>query len=337
MARALRIQYPGAFYHVTCRGNERKEIFLDIQDHQLFLEKLRRSLDIYNVSLLAYVCMPNHFHLLLSTPEGNLSEFMRHFNISYTFAFNMRHRRVGHLYQGRYKAFLIEADSYLIEVSRYIHLNPIRAKIASVKTISERWDLLLTHEGSSLPGYLFLRKRGDLVNYEALLSYLGRDNRQGRQGYREFIQFGLKHDIENPLERGKGSGIIGGVDFIKSIKDELLDEEAPRRELPALRELRKRFQPEELIDRFSRLVLKDKEEICKRGKQSVERLMLMELLYRFCQVSQPVIGNLMGGVDYSAISRARRRLQIRLEREKELKRRFNELSNQLLEMSRVKI
>jgi putative transposase len=102
-------------------GQRAKGIFRDEQDRQIFLDKLALSLDIYHVSLLAYVCMANHFHLLVTTPEGNLSEFMRHFNISYTSAFNRRHRRSGHLYQGRYKAFLVDADSYLLEVSRYIH------------------------------------------------------------------------------------------------------------------------------------------------------------------------------------------------------------------------
>ena len=128
MARALRIQYPGAYYHVTCRGNERREIYKDDEDRKLFKEKLKVSLEVYAVEVLSYVLMSNHFHLLISTPQGNLSEFMRHFNISYTSAYNRRHRRSGHLYQGRYKAFLIDADSYLVAVSRYIHLNPIRLK-----------------------------------------------------------------------------------------------------------------------------------------------------------------------------------------------------------------
>jgi REP element-mobilizing transposase RayT len=337
MARALRIQYPGAFYHVTCRGNEQKEIFLDDQDQQVFLEKLHLSLDIYNVSLIAYVCMSNHFHLLVSTPEGNLSEFMRHFNISYTGAFNRKHRRVGHLYQGRYKAFLIDADNYLLEVSRYIHLNPIRAKTLSTKTVKEQWDLLLKHKRSSLPGYLSASKREDFLEYEVVLAYLGGDNHKGRRSYQEFIQWGIEHDIESPLELGKGSGIIGGADFVGSVKENFLDKERSTRELPALRELRKQFQPEELIDRFSRLIGKDRSEICRRGKQSVERLMLMEMLYRFCQISQSEIGNLMGGIDYSAVSRARKRLHTRLKREKELNRKFNQLGSQLSEMSRVKI
>ncbi|MBU0992101.1 MAG: transposase [Proteobacteria bacterium] len=101
MARQLRIQYSGAYYHVTGRGNERKDIFKDKDDYLMFLEKISDSLEVYNVSLLAYVCMTNHYHLLVKTPEGNLSNFMRHFNIAYTSSFNRRHNRSGHLYQGR--------------------------------------------------------------------------------------------------------------------------------------------------------------------------------------------------------------------------------------------
>ncbi|GAB6096204.1 hypothetical protein JCM14469_24570 [Desulfatiferula olefinivorans] len=121
MARQLRIQYDGACYHVTGRGNERRDIYGDHDDYLMFLEKLSDSLEVYNVSLLGYVCMTNHYHLLVTTPAGNLSSFMRHFNIAYTSAFNRRHDRSGHLYQGRYKSYLIDADSYLKEVSRYIH------------------------------------------------------------------------------------------------------------------------------------------------------------------------------------------------------------------------
>jgi putative transposase len=128
MARPLRIQYGGAYYHVTCRGNDRRSIYRDDSDRELFLEKLKASLEIYDVALHAYVLMGNHFHLLVQTPKANRSEFMRHFNIAYTGAYNRRHKRVGHLYQGRYKAILVEGDIYLLELSRYLHLNPIRIK-----------------------------------------------------------------------------------------------------------------------------------------------------------------------------------------------------------------
>ena len=137
MARPLRIQYSHAYYHVTCRGNDRRSIYRDDTDRTLFLEKLRVSIEIYDVKLHAYVLMGNHFHLMVETPRANLSEFMRHFNISYTGAFNRRHRRVGHLYQGRYKAILLDKDSYLAELSRYVHLNPVRIKPHQGKSIRE--------------------------------------------------------------------------------------------------------------------------------------------------------------------------------------------------------
>jgi len=337
MARSLRIQYPGAYYHVTCRGNERKEIFLDDQDYKDFLEKLSLSLDIYNVSLLAHICMPNHFHLLVTTPEGNLSEFMRHFNISYTSHFNRRHHRVGHLYQGRYKAFLIDADNYLLEVSRYIHLNPTRIKAFVKKTVEEKWDALLRHKASSLWGYFSLRKRNDFVNYKTILGHMGGDNRKGRKSYRQFVQEGIEQEIDNPLEIGKGSGVVGETDFIQWIKEKFLSKETSKREQPALRELRKEKKPEELIAQFALLVGKNKEEICQRGEKTLERAMLMELLYRFFELTQPEIGKLVGGIDYSAVSQARRRLQIRMEGEPKLKKRFDKLSDRFLQMSRIKI
>src|SRR4030042_1207957 len=213
MTRPLRIQYPDAFYHVTCRGNERRKIFRDKEDRNIFFKLLARSLDIFNVQLAAYACMPNHFHLLVCTPEGNLSEFMRHFNISYTAAFNRRHGRVGHLYQGRYKAFLIDADNYLLEVSRYIHLNPIRVKAFTKTSAKEKWNALLGYEWSSLPGYLVPGKRKHFMNYETVLGYMGVDDRKGRLAYRKFIKWGIEKDLVNPLDLGKGLGIVGREDF----------------------------------------------------------------------------------------------------------------------------
>ena len=108
MARPLRIQFENAYYHVTCRGNAQQAIFKGDTDRLPFLDLLKRSSEIYHVEILSYVLMPNHFHLLVKTLRANLQEFMRHFNISYTSYFNHRHKRSGHLYQGRYKSFLID-------------------------------------------------------------------------------------------------------------------------------------------------------------------------------------------------------------------------------------
>lgn len=331
MARPLRIQYPGAYYHVTCRGNERKKIFSDDQDHKDFLKKLSHSLNIYNVSLLAYVCMPNHFHLLVHTPQGNLSEFMRHFNISYTSVFNRRHRRIGHLYQGRYKAFLIDADNYLLAVSRYIHLNPIRIKVFTKKKADKKWTALSKNTNSSLPGYFSLGKRKDFVNYKTVLNYMGGDNRKGRREYQIFIKESIEKETENPLALGKGNGIVGDVSFIEWIKEKFLDKESTGREQPALRELRKKSNPEDIIEHFAHIIGRDKKEICKRGQKTIERAMLMELLYRFCQITQPEIGKIIGGIDYSAVSQSRKRLRVRLERDSKLNKKFNDLSDKLLQ------
>ena len=128
MARPLRIEYPNAHYHVTCRGNDRRNIFRDDDDRRAFLDRLRKSLDIYEVRLHCYVLMNNHFHLVAQTPRANLSEFMRHFNVAYTSFFNRRHRRTGHLYQGRFKAILVQPDAWLLGLSRHVHMNPVRTR-----------------------------------------------------------------------------------------------------------------------------------------------------------------------------------------------------------------
>ena len=130
MARPLRIQYDGAVYHVTSRGNARKAIFQDDKDRELFLGTLYRVNKRYNWLCHAYCLMNNHYHLIIETPDGNLSQGMRQLNGVYTQTYNTRHRRVGHILQGRYKAILIQKDSHLLEVSRYVVLNPVRAKAA---------------------------------------------------------------------------------------------------------------------------------------------------------------------------------------------------------------
>ncbi len=335
MARPLRIQFPGAYYHVTCRGNERRRIFIGSTDYARFLEILAKSLEIHNVRLLSYVLMPNHFHLLITTPEGNLSEFMRHFNISYTAAFNRRHNRVGNLYQGRYKSFLIDADQYLLEVSRYIHVNPVRTDASMKKSKADKWGILLKDDTSSLPGFLSANKRKSFMDYGTILDQFGGDSPAGRQAYGRFVKSGVTGRLENPLEMAKGSSIVGGVDFINSVKRKFIRKSQTIREQPALRELRKEYSPEELIKHFSNLT--KAEDLIQRGKQSVERTMLMELLYRFCRITQPEIGKLVGGIDYSAVSQARKRFQQKLMVDPELKERFHSIQEKLSQMSRVKI
>ncbi|MDO8806681.1 MAG: transposase [Elusimicrobiota bacterium] len=129
MARPLRIEYPGAVYHITTRGNRRAQVFLDDEDRKMFFSVLDEVVRRFNLLCHAYCLMGNHYHLIIETPEGNLSRTMRHLNGVYTQLFNHKHRKVGHLFQGRYKGILIERGEHLLEACRYIVLNPVRAEM----------------------------------------------------------------------------------------------------------------------------------------------------------------------------------------------------------------
>lgn len=329
MARQLRIQFPGAFYHVTCRGNERKEIYRTDGDRSTFFSMLSRSREIYGVTLAAYACMPNHFHLLVGTPRANLSEFMRHFNICYTGAFNRKYDRVGHLYQGRYKAFLIDTDNYLLEVSRYIHLNPV--KTDSAENIEGRWQWLQQSNHTSLPGFLHCgQMRKNFVDYGILLGFFGGDTHRARQEYQAFVKEGIIKEQRNPLEKGKGTGIIGNDAFIEKIQQVVRGEENSPREQPAVRVLDRTIAPEKLVGRFCSLADVTKEKMTNRGKTCPERAMLMELLYRMCHLTQLEIGVLMGGIDYSAVSQARKRLRQKMDRDPDLAEKFSRILNDIV-------
>ena len=336
MARQLRIQYPGAYYHVTSRGNERQKIYKDDKDYQIFLDKLAISLDVYNVSLLAYVCMTNHFHLFLTTPDGNLSEFMRHFNISYTSAFNRRYKRTGHLYQGRYKSFLVDADAYLMEVSRYIHLNPVRIKKYANLPESETISMLSKFKYSSFSGYTNLKARVDFINYKKVLGCFNGDTVNGRKQYRQFVYNGLKDKIPNPFDGARKKGIIGSSSFLERIREKYLPQHRgiAGRELPELKVVTTVSEPKELIKNYCRLINREENEICRKGKSSVDRSILMELLYRCCNLKQPEIGRLVGGMDYSSVSIARKQLRDQMKKDEALKKKVDKFLN---DFSRLKI
>ena len=126
MARPIRVEFEGAVYHITARGNERRRIFRDDADHEMFLATVGQCVEQHGLRLHGYCLMPNHYHLLLETPRGNLSRAIGWLQTAYTIRFNVRHQRSGHLFQGRFKAHLVEADAYAMTLLRYVHLNPVR-------------------------------------------------------------------------------------------------------------------------------------------------------------------------------------------------------------------
>jgi REP element-mobilizing transposase RayT len=154
MARSQRIEYEGAIYHVAARGNERRDIFREDADRERFLRVLQESVTGFEVRLYLYCLMTNHIHLVLETPRANLSRFMHRLETAYTIYFNRRHRRSGHLMQGRYTARLVERDAYLLRLSRYVHLNPVFTAAMQRRTRGERVAALRGYPWSSYPNYI---------------------------------------------------------------------------------------------------------------------------------------------------------------------------------------
>lgn len=324
MARPLRIQYPGAVYHITCRGNERREIFRDDKDRKSFLGILKKSVEIYSIRLYAYVLMENHFHLLIETPLGNLSEFMRQFNITYTSYFNRSHKRVGHLFQGRYKSILVDKDNYLSVLSRYIHLNPIRAKARGKTNIEEKIRFLEGYRWSSSGGYIDKRKKEGFIDYSVVLEEYGGDTEKGRKAYRSKIE----EDIREGLEiRDKLIGsILGGDRFIEGIKERFLKKAKSRRELPAVKELQRYKAKEEIIRAIEEETGKAISDIIAGGGSL--RQIAMDLLYRIGGLKGKEIGEMMG-LDYSTISQGRKRLNEKIQRDRNLKKLSSRIEGRL--------
>jgi putative transposase len=169
MARPLRIEFPGAVYHVTSRGDRREPIFDDDQDRHAFLNVIAQATERFDAEILAYCLMDNHYHLVIHTRRGNLSRLMQQLNGVYTQAYNRRHSKVGHLFQGRFKGILVDENAYLLEVCRYVDLNPVRARVVRDPG-NWRWSSYRAHTGSAIPpawldtpavhGYLLGRDAG---------------------------------------------------------------------------------------------------------------------------------------------------------------------------------
>lgn len=225
MARPLRIEYPGALYHVTSRGNARAPIFLDDDDRIHFLRRLQEVVERYHWLCHAYCLMDNHYHLLIETPEPNLALGMRQLNGVYTQGFNRRHGRVGHLFQGRYKAILVDKDSYFLELARYIVLNPVRAGMVD-EASQYPWSSYRATAGEQ-PAPAWLNRR-------AIYAQLADTSPSAQQRYRDFISQG--REAVSPWAVLKGQTLLGSDEFVRRMQP-LLDDAVQRKEIPRYQRL----------------------------------------------------------------------------------------------------
>jgi putative transposase len=210
MSRPLRIEYPGAVYHVTSRGNDKKSVFKNEHDRETFLNTLQQVNKRYHWLCHGYCLMTNHYHLLIETPDGNLSIGMRQLNGVYTQLFNKRYGKTGHRFQGRYKAILIQKDSHLLEVCRYVVLNPVRAKMVE-KPEEYAWSSYRATAGLAQPH--------PCLTTDWVLKQFGNTRRKAEPGYRKFVPAGIGQQTIWTAVRGQT--LLGEEDFVDTFVDHL--------------------------------------------------------------------------------------------------------------------
>jgi REP element-mobilizing transposase RayT len=300
MGRPLRIEFPGALYHVISRGNDRKRIFLSRADCEAFLELLQESHERHGILIHCYVLMGNHYHLVLETPRGNLVKVMHGINGGYTRYFNRCHKRVGHLFQGRYHAVLVEKDAYLMELSRYVHLNPVRAGIVK-KPGEHRW--------SSYPSYIGRAAEKEWVEYSWIFSRYGKRKARAGKGYRQFVEHGMEKVQWDPLDELFAGVILGSEAFVEEMKDQIPDEKLER-EIVQRRRLRSWTEPRKIIQEVASAFGVSPEAVTGRGgRGNVPRKIAIHLVRRYSGIGNDEIGRLFGGLSGSAVSRTASRLE----------------------------
>jgi REP element-mobilizing transposase RayT len=310
MARPLRIVYPGAFYHVTSRGNEQKDVFKSRRDREKFLEYLGSATQRYGAVIHGYCQMSNHYHLLLETPAGNLSQIMQHINSAYTTYFNVKRKRAGHLFQGRYKAILVEADEYATELSRYIHLNPVKAAMAARP---EDWPW------SSYRAFIGQGRAPDWLKREYILGYFGKKAADAEKKYRAFVEDRLGKAYESPLQDTFGTAILGSAEFVEAITAEHLTTREIERDLPALRQFVPRPALDEILSAVSSVISSD---------EKLARQAGMYLCHRYSGEKLRTIGDLYN-VRESAISEASRLFPRKMERDEKLGKSIEKIKGEL--------
>lgn len=255
MARPLRLEFAGALYHLTARGNARGEIFLDDEDRRLFAGLLSKEIAQQGWRCYAYCLMSNHFHLLIETPAGNLVSGMRRLNGVYTQAFNRRHGRVGHVLQGRYKAIVVDKESYGLELCRYIVLNPVRAKMVK-RPEDWRW--------SSYRAIAGLVSAPDWLDVDWLLRQFGSDVNRARYAYRRFVSEGIGQ--ASPWEHLRGQIWLGGEDFLKRMEKRVRG--TPVANVPKAQQHPSRLTAAEILDKIIRAYRIDESRLLRRENQT---------------------------------------------------------------------
>jgi REP element-mobilizing transposase RayT len=258
MARPLRIEFPGAFYHVMNRGNTGMNIYRSKRDREKFLEYVGEAVKRYGIKVHTFCLMTTHYHFLIETPHANLSQAIKWINVGYAVYFNRKRRRFGHLFQGRFKAVLVDADEYLKQLSRYIHLNPVRARMVE-HCRDYPWSSY-----RALSGYA---ASPEWLETDWLLSLFGEDRGTAKKRYRNFVELVENGKIENPSDDVVGGVVLGRDDFVNWVKKTFLSKDSNSKEIPQLKILKPRPTPDDLIQAVSNEFGCGMESILQKGKK----------------------------------------------------------------------
>ena len=266
--------------------------------------------------------MSNHYHLILETPSADISKIMHYINGSYTGYINRRRRRSGHLFQGRYKSILVDVDSYLRELSRYVHLNPVRANI--VKRPED-------FKYSSYKSYIF-KKREDIVYRDLILGMISKNGRNSKKLYKDFVERSIEEDIEDPLKGSYAGSILGGKTFIKAALNRLEDDKVIQKEEISHRtELQVAFATDQIINAIAMYYKISPDELLRdRGEY---RNIAIHLMKKWTSITNKKIGGLFGDLSYTAVSKANKRFIMKIKKDRKLRRRVDDI---LKNMSQVK-
>ena len=328
MARPLRVEFAGACYHVINRGNLRFPIFREERDRELLLAKLVGFAERYGVGIRAYCIQTNHFHVYIQTGEANLGRFMQSFLTSFAVSYNRRHGTAGHVFQGRYKAFLVDEDGpYGSRVSRYIHLNPVRIASLEGAPVQELQRELRECHWSSYSAVIGLQQCPEWLAREDVLRNLGATLREQQAAYATYVEQGLTKDIWDPWEAAAAQAIIGSDDFVDRIRRGLAglpenlnarSESTQRRNLLAWQTLgdvqatvAKAYGcPEEHL-------------LCRHSRDNEARQILLYLVATHCRGRRSLsdLGQDLGPITVGALSRARSLMAARIGKSQELKAR----------------
>ena len=271
MARPLRIEYPEAWYHVMNRGLSYTKIYRQEEDYKLFLTVIKEACILFNVYISSYCLMNNHYHLLINTPEGNLSRFMRHVNGVYTQRFNRKHKRDGPLFRGRYKAILIQADEYLTQVVKYIHNNPLKAKMV---------NRLEEYKWSSHSLYLQGKSKSDWIDMSSVLVLFSSKRKLAIKIYKEFMGYPVDKEVNQFYSKKNQSSILGESSFRDWIKNTfILKDDKAQLEIKEKRVLRGEKIIEIITHEVCRMFKIDIHRLFekKRGKENIPRCLAISL------------------------------------------------------------